>query len=42
MVQSDADFENDSSKRISQRLRVVLIDFNVNRVVFRKIFVVPA
>ena len=38
-MKSDADSENDTSKMISQRLRVVLMDFNVNGVVFGKIFI---
>ena len=41
-VKSDADFENNTSKRISQSLRVVLVDFNENGVVFQKIFVLSA
>ena len=38
-VKSDADFENDICKRISRRLEVVKAGFNVNGVVFRKVFV---
>ena len=37
-VKRDADFRNDTSKRIFQRLGVVLMDFNVTGVVLRKIF----
>ena len=38
-VKSDADFENDICKRMSQRLGVVLVGFNVEKVVFRKNFI---
>ena len=38
-VESDADFENDNFKIIFKRLGVVLAGFNVNGVVFRKIFI---
>ena len=39
-VKSDADFENDTGKRISQRSGVLLVGFNVNGVVFRRIFII--
>ena len=38
-VKSDADFKNDICKRISQRLGVVIVGFNVNGLIFRKIFI---
>ena len=38
-VKSDADLENDICKRISQRLGVVSVGFNVIGVVFRTIFI---
>ena len=41
-VKRAADLEKDTGKRISQRLRVVLMDFYVNGVVFRKILVLSA
>ena len=37
--ENDADFENDICKRMSQRLGVVLVGFNVEKVVFRKNFI---
>ena len=41
-VKIDTDFEKDTRKRISERSRIVLLDFKVNGVVFREIFIVPA
>ena len=41
-VRTDADFKNDICKRISQRLGVVLVGFNVDGVVIRKIFIFAA
>ena len=38
-VKSDADSDYDICKRISQHLSVVLVGFNVNGVVFRKILI---
>ena len=38
-VKRDADSENDICKRISQRLGVVLVGFNIDGVVFRNIFI---
>ena len=40
-VQNDAAFKNDICRRVSQRLGPVLVNFNVNTVVFRKIFNLP-
>ena len=41
-VKNDADFENESYKWMLKRLGVVLLDFNVNGVVFWKIFIFSA
>ena len=41
-VKNDAEFKNDICTKVSKRLGVVLVNFNVKRVVFRKIFVLPA
>ena len=41
-VKNDAEFKNDISRRVSQRLGGILVNVNVNEVVFRKIFVLPA
>ena len=41
-VKNDAEFKNDVCRIVSQRLGAVLVNFNVNGVVFRKIFVLPA
>ena len=41
-VKNDAEFKHDICRRVSQRLELVLVNFNVNGVVFRKIFVLPA
>ena len=38
-VKRDADFENAICRGISQRLGEVLVDFNVNGVIFRKVFI---
>ena len=37
-VKTDAYLKNDICKRISQRLAVVFVGFNINEVFFRKIF----
>ena len=41
-VKSDANLKKDTCGRISYCLRVVLMDFNVDRVVFRKIVIISA
>ena len=38
-VTNDAYFKNDICRKVSQRLVAVLVNFNVNGAVFRKIFV---
>ena len=41
-VKNDAEVKNDISRKVPQRLGAGLVNFNVNGVVFRKIFVLPA
>ena len=41
-VKSDAEFKNDICRRVSQCSGAVLVNFNVNGMVFRKIFVLAA
>ena len=41
-VKNDAELKNVNCRRVSQRLEVVSGNFNVNGVLFRKIFVFPA
>ena len=41
-VKDDAEFKNDICREVPQRLASVLVNFNVNGVVFRKIFVFSA
>ena len=41
-VKNDAEFKNDICREVFLRLGAVLVHFNANGVVFRKIFVLPA